>query len=523
MFNSLNNEKIPNQTFIKLILSLTLSIILLFNFFAYIRYIDKILHCSYPAEYGEGVVYNHCFRMMNNQVLYKSINDEPYIHVPYTPLYYIIASSLMKLISSSPQVCRLLSILSAFGIAVIVFVLIHKKTKLMLPSLFLSLFLFASPFFFEWSPLIRVDSLGILLALLGLFIASPQIKFKHSIYFSIPFFIAGIMTKQTLFAAPISVFLYLLFNDKKKAAKFILALLLSLIVLFGLIQYITNGNFYLNIIKYNVIPFDLSAALMAIGITLTSYYGIVGLSMLNFGFSIKDNKLEPVSFYLIISLISSLSIGKVGAAGNHLMEFIIALTLNAGYSYDQLKNKFQKAQDNLNLSPILPVVLLLMQVISLHFIDTSITNNISQITIGSKTKPLAWTPYNQSEVPEYDKLDKNQYEVIAKYLHSVPGLVLCDNVGLLAMNGKQVYFQPFQYKYLAQKGLWDETRIIDKIKNGKFSLIIMTRKSVVDGKSWLYNDNVLKAIWDNYAVIKSVGQYDIYGYLGGLTGNINAK
>jgi len=488
--------------------------LLLFNLFAYLDYITKLIKCPYPAEYGEGVVYNLCFRMISGEKIYHPIDEIPYVHTPYTPLYFFVSSTLMKITSVSPVICRSVSIASAFGIAIIVFLLVFFRTGSYFAALLFSLFLFSSPFFFEWTPLIRVDTIGIFFTLIGLMLASSYKEKDYYIYISIPFFLIAIMTKQSLFAAPFAVIIYLIFVNWKKAVKFIGIFSGSLVLLYYIMQNITEGNFYFHALRCNLISFDLSAALMALGITGTAYYGLVSLSVLSFFMALKDKEITPAHIYLVTTFFTALSIGKEGGANNHLIEFVIACSINAGfaavYFQRRLNLNFRKA------GMLFPVILMLAQVISLYFIDTSITNKMSRKSLGSKKKPVAWTPYNQSKLPEYDRLDVKQYIQVSKYIKNVAGPVLCENVGLLTVNGKKVFYQPFQFKHLAQMGKFDESKILTMIKNGEFDLVIMTRNSVEDGYSWLYSDRIIDAIWQNYAPIKTIGEYDIYAYIRGL-------
>jgi hypothetical protein len=512
-----NSLKFKNSSGLLLkISSFILLAILLLNLFSYLYYLNKLFNCPYPAEYGEGVVYTLCYRMYIGEKLYKTIEQLPYIHTPYTPLYFFISSTFMKFTSPSPQICRIISMTSAFGISLLVLLMIFFKTRSFLAATIFPLFLFSSPYFFEWSPLMRVDITGIFFTILGLFIASLYKDYEYLIYLTIPIFIAGIMTKQTLFAAPISVIIYLFIMNKKKAIKFLSLFIACLLLIYYILQVFTDGNFYFHVIRCNILTYDLSCALISLGITITAYYGITSLSALTFSFAFKEKKINPANIYLMISFFTSLSIGKAGGANNHLLEFVIACIINAGYSFEFFLKKDSNAINKKYHSLLIPIVLMLSQVLSLYFIDTSFTNMMSQKSLGSKKKPVAWTPYNQSKVPEYDRLDVEQYKQISKYIISVKGPILCENLGLLTVNGKTAIYEPFQFKHLAEMGYFDESQILKMLNNGEFALVIMTRSSISDGISWLYSDNVLSAIWLNYAPIKTIGEYEIYAYVKSL-------
>jgi len=509
------NLKFNNKVLFVIVVIL-LIILLSTNSISYFSYLNKVLSCPYPAEYGEGVVYNLCVRLSEGETIYHPLDEFPYIHNPYTPLYFIISSFNLKIFGSSPNVCRFVSIFCAFGTILVILFMIFNRTRSLLSSVIFSLFLFSSSYFFEWSPLVRVDMTGVFLSLTGLYIADRSKKGSKLIYLSILFFLAGILTKQSLFAAPLSVIVFLFIYERRIFLRYFCLFFSGLGFLYFALQYFSEGNFFDHAIICNVIEYDLSVALISLGITLTAYYGLTTLSIFSCLKSFKEKKLGPLNFYLLFTLLAGFSIGKAGGANNHLMELIIALTLNAAISYKHISDGFSGKNSSASGLKLISLILVFTQLLSLYFIDTSITNKMSSESLGSKKKPVAWTPYNQSEVSEYNRLDAKQYKEISKFIKSVDDPILCENVGLLTINNREVIYQPFQFKHLAKMDRFDEGIIIRMIEEGEFKLIILTKGSIKEGVSWLYGDKILDSIWKNYAPIKVIGEYEIYAFISNL-------
>jgi hypothetical protein len=48
-----------------------------------------------------------------------------------------------------------------------------------------------------------------------------------------------------------------------------------------------------------------------------------------------------------------------------------------------------------------------------------------------------------------------------------------DYMGLLPLNGRHIYLQPFEMTQLARDGAWDERPLVRDIKEGQFPIIMM--------------------------------------------------
>ncbi len=46
-------------------------------------------------------------------------------------------------------------------------------------------------------------------------------------------------------------------------------------------------------------------------------------------------------------------------------------------------------------------------------------------------------------------------------------------MGLVPLAGRRLYFQPFEYKQLAEAGLWDDNRLAQAIDRQEFPLLLL--------------------------------------------------
>ena len=62
---------------------------------------------------------------------------------------------------------------------------------------------------------------------------------------------------------------------------------------------------------------------------------------------------------------------------------------------------------------------------------------------------------------------------IYQIVQDAQGPVLADEyMGLIPLAGKQLYFQPFEFKQMADNKIWDEAPFLDEIFNHKFDAIL---------------------------------------------------
>jgi hypothetical protein len=170
---------------------------------------------------------------------------------------------------------------------------------------------------------------------------------------------------------------------------------------------------------------------------------LIGLFLLVERFRGRTRSWPLVLPYLAASLISAATVGKDGSNVNYLLELAAALSFAAGAAMAWLgKNTWIKAA----------------VVVALFFQVGTMVNWVKG-------------DYNGRIM---DRV-RNEEEVAAMFntVRETDGIVLADEfMGLVPLAGKRLYFQPFEYKMLAQGGVWDESGFLKDIAAHKFALIL---------------------------------------------------
>jgi hypothetical protein len=176
--------------------------------------------------------------------------------------------------------------------------------------------------------------------------------------------------------------------------------------------------------------------------------------------------------YLVGAVLSSLTVGKTGSSVNYLYEGVAWFCLAAGAAVAwPARNYWVKA---------LIVFILALQVNGL----------------------VNWS--REEHIPLITGKEANYRDIaqMAEIVRQVPGPVLADEyMGLLPLYGKEIYFQPFEYRMLELSGLWKSDSLVASIQKEEFSAIFLYLP-----RTWSYSiverwsPEVRNAIYDHYAL-----------------------
>jgi hypothetical protein len=104
-----------------------------------------------------------------------------------------------------------------------------------------------------------------------------------------------------------------------------------------------------------------------------------------------------------------------------------------------------------------------------------------------------------------------QNEVLLDLIEQTPGLVVTgEHMGLLALSGRTIPYQPFELKQLSDSGVWDQTPFLTELDSGKYPLILMFRPvwSNVHERRW--TPEMLALISENYRYVNNYDQTVVY-------------
>lgn len=131
-----------------------------------------LLRITYPyeLEWMEGAMADHVGRVMHGLPLYVEPTVD-FVPFRYTPLYYYISAAVSGVTGLSLFSMRIVSVVSAFGAFVLLFLFVRRETGKNLPGLLAAaLFAAAYPITGAFYDLARIDSLFIFLLLAAAYV-----------------------------------------------------------------------------------------------------------------------------------------------------------------------------------------------------------------------------------------------------------------------------------------------------------------------------------------------------------------
>jgi hypothetical protein len=173
---------------------------------------------SYPfeLEWMEGGSVEHVRRLLAGQQIYvaPSLDFIPY---PYPPFYYYVSAAVAQLLGLKLESLRLVSMIASLIAFLMIFLFVKRETGNGYAA-GLAAGMFAATFRIggAWFDIARVDSLFLMLVLVGLYIVRFQTTYASLACAGLLFSLA-ILTKQTALIVTAPVIAYVALTDWRKA------------------------------------------------------------------------------------------------------------------------------------------------------------------------------------------------------------------------------------------------------------------------------------------------------------------
>ena len=100
-----------------------------------------------------------------------------------------------------------------------------------------------------------------------------------------------------------------------------------------------------------------------------------------------------------------------------------------------------------------------------------------------------------------------QNQILLDLIENTNGPVLTgEHMGLLALTGRPIDYQPFEMKQLSDSGVWDQTPFLAELASGKYPLILLYRPA--QERRW--TPEMLAAISAHYRYVNNFDQTIVY-------------
>jgi len=468
---------------IMLLLFLSLAAVIFFS-----HALMAVFH-QYPLDYGEAPLVDQAMRLAAGQSIYRpGISSPPYTIANYPPLYPLSLAPFVKLFGPSFLAGRLISILCALASAAFLALIIYTPSQDRIAAITTGLLFLAIPYVVGWSSLLRVDMLALALSTAGLYVVARWPTTRQGLVVSALLLVAAVYTRQSYaLAAPLAAFVWLWTHDRRQALG-LAALVGGLsLLLFLVLNVLTRGGFLFNIVTANVNEFDIERVQHkwrelreAVPILL-----VLGGAFL-FLAPRRVRTWSLLAPYLIGACLSAVTIGKIGSNINYLLELSVALSLVAG-AFVVWSRKYPWLRAGL-------LVLLAIQ-----------TGLLMQATLRGPVEGLKWRVLPARDPDDLD------FENLNWVIKSADGPVLADEfMGLMTLQNKPLYIQPFEVTQLAHAGVWDQTPLLESIRHQEFPAILIHHFMGYPVYKERWTPEMLSAITESYAPADFLAETIVY-------------
>ena len=449
--------------------------------------LHSYLSVAYPysLDYGEAPLIDQSIRLSAGENIYRSdINSPPYTIANYPPLYVISLIPFLNWFDSPFHMARVVSVISTLLSGIFIGLMIYTLSKNRYAALAAAILFFASPYVVQWAVRARIDSLALAFATGALFVLVRWPRERWSWVVGGVLLVAAIYTRQSYaLAAPLAGFVWLWTQDKRRAIS--LALLVGGlgIALFILINVITNGGFYYNIVTANVNDYSWERLKDNLLQLWRDNYIILVLSLLFLFVGWRSQKSWPIlALFLVGAFLSALTVGKIGSNVNYFLELAAALALVGGALVSWSETYPWRST----------AVLLLIA-----------------LQIGLSLR--ASMQLNVDWILSQRYFDFESMQILEQEVNAMDGPVLADEyMGLLTMNDRPLYLQPFELSQLANAGRWDQQPLLDEIKNQNIDGILIHHFDTTPVFKERWTAELLTAIDEYYRPVKTLAGTVLY-------------
>ncbi len=435
----------------------------------------------YPVDYGEGPLLDHALRFAAGAPGYTvPAVEAPWTVLNYPPVYPLVNAGLSELFGPAFWYGRLLSVIGALTAAVfaglIVVVITEDRTAAMITALMMPVV----PCLGYWAALARVDTGALAASLIGLWCVVRRPGSTRWLVAGMVVMVVAACTRQSyLLAAPLTAAVWLWPSSRRRALGFAGSVLGSVLVIWVVLDLLTHGAFWFDIVRANVNAYDpelLAWYVEGIIWTVPVLLAVLGLALV---VTVRAG-LASARFlvpYAAAALVVFATAGKVGSSLNYLLELGTAACLAAGFLLASLRNR--------SVWRAVALAALLAQALYLLLVPDPYYGLLRRVV---DNRPVA--------------------DRIAAAVVGSRGPVLADeDLGYLPVTGRSIELQPFELSQLAYAGLWDQAALLQAIRQHRYgSILIYENDDGVERYRW--TPQMLAAIDDSYLVAETIHRDD---------------
>lgn len=404
----------------------------------------------YSIDREEAFLLQQAVELTKGNSIYHDISTEPYTVGNYPPVYPWVFSLLLRIGADGLAAGRAIVMVAAAGIALCIAGIVFRQTRNWFAAAVAPLLFLATYEVQYWIPFARVDIPALFFTTLGLLLFVWSDK-KWALISSAIVFTVAAFTKQTEVIAPIACVAALLISRRFRDALAFGGIFAGLcVVIFLILNAATDGEFWKHTVIYNQNTMKWSLA-FPLWRHILRLYGVqialvIVLVLFNFRRLLETRERATTILFGALSLLSLVSISKVGSDVNYLLTPEIALAMLVGTLLPACHSPGESRR-----WPAIACCVLL----AAHIAHT-------------------WRPGIQMIIRKQppDAMSRNNADAVLLAVNETKGEVLGEDAIFPILDHRPVVYQPFIMTQLSKEGKWNQDAFVQDLRRGRFTLIL---------------------------------------------------
>lgn len=445
----------------------------------YVQFALQLATFPFDLDQGEGYDAWSAWLLNLGQLPYASNAAYPYYSSNYPPLWSYVVSIPQAWFGPGLMMARLVSTTAALGSAIAIGLAARRLSGKTLAGVLAAGFFLASPYVFHTTPLARVNSLALLLALIGLSLLETPTP--RRVAFGSVALVCALFTKPTTLDAVVAGIAATLLVRPRMGALAAAVVGVLGAALLATMQTMTQGAFWLNVVAGNKNPFDL-AQLGA----YVSNFGVLHCVLLVLAVAeavrmARRRHWSPWLLYLLTSGFATVSVGKWGAGESYFLGAIAVVCVLAASWTAQFVDTAQGVSARVAVGAAVLIQALLLS----HAVISAAVPWLPDR--GPQSAFLGRAPSLE------DRLAGDEIVAAIKHAH---GPALAEDPSFAVVAGEPVIGNATHLHNLYQAGLWDPAPLVGELRAHRYGIVILNAE--------LYPEPVLAAIGQNYFQARTV-------------------
>lgn len=429
---------------------------------------------THAADDAEPEILNQAWRLAQGESIYRTIDEPPYVHTAYPPVYFAIVAALLKFTGLNYLPAKLVSFLAALSIGGAFGALNRRWQGSARRGVWMFFLLLLLPAVFFNAVRAHAQMLAVALSLWSFvfFMRRDRVSTITGALLAA----LAVYTKQTQIVLPLAMIGYLVFRDRARlwtyAAPFAAAVLIPYIVL----QQMTGGWFRRHTVELNVLSYDVPD----IPLVLLHHAGplvfVIALAVAGTGRRIRERRPEEIDFYFIaVAAATVVACGRLGAHAQYVVELCVVSAA-----------VLLRRESTPKVALIRQAALLMIYAPFFVFFEEG---RFVRASLGAASE-------------------------VRKMIDSAPGPVLAQQAGFALFARGGIHIQLFHFTALARAGMWNGDKLRREIQQRRFAWVV-TEFPIEEGQPDAddlerFTPEVIDELKRGYRRAGAAGPYFIY-------------